>query len=172
MRATSIVIAACLLAGGCEASGPGKARPARMTYPDMMSQATPDNWRRARAWVFEFVDQQQRDMGSMTLLFTAEAVDDDSCADRHWKRARILADRLDFDFGFDLYPAYTISGPWLTIDLTSSICSVDHNLIGELSDDGASGHFTVSHSIGGENVGTFRARAADGAGAQVSRKEP
>ena len=101
MPTTTRIIIACLLLYGCEASKPTRS-PRATTYPALMAQATPESWRRSAAWIFEFLDGEERSMGSLTLLFTAEAVGAGSCSERHWKRALVVADSLDYDFGFDL----------------------------------------------------------------------
>jgi hypothetical protein len=110
------------------------------------------------AWRFDFVDNDENSFGFLTMVFTAERIDEPTCGNEHWKKMLILEDRLNFDFGVETRPAYTVHGPWLTIDLTASICYLDHNLIGDITSDGASGFFTFSHKIGGHNIGKFTAR--------------
>ena len=93
----------------------------------------------------------------MVLAFTETRVGEPICNNDGWSQMLVLEDKLNFDFGVRLRPAYLISGPWLTIDLTSSICYLDHNLIGNITPEGASGFFTSSHRIGGQNIGKFTA---------------
>ena len=54
-----------------------------------------------------------------------------------------------------MQPTYEIRGPWITIDLTGTICNVGYRFLGELGDDGATGFFNYSHKMGGENIGRF-----------------
>ena len=108
-------------------------------------------------WRFDFVDKEDDPMGYMVLQFTDEKINEPTCGNDDWSLMRVLEDNLDFDFGVDSRPAYYIHGPWLTIDLTSSVCYLDHNLIGNIDTVGASGFFNVSHKIGGQNIGRFSA---------------
>lgn len=108
-------------------------------------------------WRFDFVDDNQDSLGYLLLAFTAEAVDEPTCGKDYRKKMRVVEDRLDFDLGVEAQPAYSINGPWLTIDLTASVCYIDHNLIGDITDDGATGFFTYSHRLGGRSIGSFTA---------------
>lgn len=112
-------------------------------------------WQYPDTWEFHVVDDQQRSLGSITLRLTEEDVGDDLCADAFWKRAVVLEDRLEIDLGGEKHPAYHIEGPWLTLDLTAANCRVSHNFIGEISSERASGFFTQSHPLGGQNLGSF-----------------
>ena len=93
------------------------------------------------AWRFEFVDTNDDPLGYMVLAFTETQVGEPICDNDGWSQMLVLEDELNFDFGVESRPAYLISGPWLTIDLTSSVCYLDHNLIGNISPGGASGFF-------------------------------
>ena len=110
------------------------------------------------AWRFDFVDVDQKPLGFLVLVFSEDRVDEPTCGNDHWSRMPVVENGLDFDFGVEFRPAYTIHGPWLTIDLTSSVCYLDHMLIGNIAPDGVSGFFNLSHKIGGENIGKFTAR--------------
>lgn len=109
-------------------------------------------------WRFEFVDRNGKSMGHMLLVFTADKIDQPTCGNDDWQKMLVLEDNLDFDFGVDSRPAYSLHGPWLTIDLTSSVCYLDHILIGDMTPNAASGFFNLSHQIGGENIGRFTAK--------------
>lgn len=122
--------------------------------------ATPDaqSVEDATVWRFDFVDTDKESLGHLLLVFTQDSVDEPTCGNDHWKNMVVLENSLDFDFGVESRPAYTVNGPWLTIDLTASVCYLDHNLIGDITPDGASGFFTFSHKLGGYNIGRFTAR--------------
>jgi len=109
-------------------------------------------------WRFDFVDTNHESLGYLVLAFTEDSVDEPTCGNDYWKKIVVLEDSLDFDFGVESRPAYTVNGPWLTIDLTASVCYLDHNLIGDITRGGASGFFTFSHNLGGYNIGRFTAR--------------
>ena len=109
-------------------------------------------------WRFDFVDTDHNTLGYLLLAFTNDSIDEPTCGNDYWKKMVVLEDSLDFDFGVESRPAYTVNGPWLTIDLTASVCYIDHNLIGDITEDGASGFFTFSHKLGGYNIGRFTAR--------------
>ena len=94
----------------------------------------------------------------MVLAFTDKKIDEPACGRNEWAKMLVLEDSLDIDFGVNPQPAYLILGPWLRIDLTASACYLNHNLIGDISPDGASGHFTLTHKIGGRYLGKFTAR--------------
>jgi hypothetical protein len=110
------------------------------------------------AWRFDFVDTMDSPMGYMVMVFTDEKVDEPTCGKDEWAKMLILEDSLDIDFGVDPRPAYLIMGPWLRIDLTASVCYLNHNLIGDISPENASGYFTFTHKIGGRYIGKFTAR--------------
>ena len=110
------------------------------------------------AWRFEFVDIDEKPLGYLVLVFSEDGIDEPTCGKDHWSKMPVLENGLDFDFGVEFRPAYTIHGPWLTIDLTSSVCYLDHILIGNIAPDGVSGFFNLSHKLGGENIGSFTAR--------------
>ena len=138
-----------LLLTGCSASAPD--------IGTEISPLTPGLWRQSQLWSFELVDIHERSLGKIVLLMSDERVDVSSCDNRHWKKALVVEDELDFDFGFEIEPAYKIHGRWLNVDLTASICDADYNLNGELSKEGAAGFFNYSHLLGGRNIGTFTA---------------
>ena len=122
--------------------------------------ATPDTETRAypAVWRFDFVDNNHESLGYLLLAFTEDSVNEPTCGNDYWKNMVVLEDNLEFDFGVESRPAYTVNGPWLTIDLTASVCYIDHNLIGDITPDRASGFFTFSHKLGGYNIGRFTAR--------------
>ena len=70
----------------------------------------------AAAWRFDFVDTEDKSLGYLVMAFTDQQVDEPSCGYDYWKKMVVLDDKLDFDFGAEFQPAYTIFGPWLTID--------------------------------------------------------
>jgi len=109
------------------------------------------------AWRFDFIDTAGSSMGFMVLVFTDEKIDEPTCGNDNWARMIILEDALDIDFGVDPRPAYSLRGSWLRIDLTASVCYLNHNLIGDISPEGASGYFTLTHKIGGRYIGKFTA---------------
>ncbi len=113
-------------------------------------------------WKFDFVDTNEDSLGHLVMAFTNESIGEAGCVDEHWRQLLVDEDRLDYDLGAELRPAYTLRGPWLTINLTASVCHIDHNLIGTISPDGASGYFTFSHDLGGHNIGRFFAQPIDG----------
>jgi len=114
-------------------------------------------------WQFDFFDTNNQSLGYLLLAFTGEGIDEPTCGNDYWKKMVVLEDRLDFDFGVESRPAYSINGPWLTIDLTASVCYIDHMLIGDITQDGATGFFNFSHKLGGYNIGKFTARPYSGA---------
>lgn len=113
---------------------------------------------RIPAWRFEFVSSEQESLGYLVLVFTTDLIEEPTCGYGYWKKVAVLEDRLNFDFGTDFRPAYTIFGPWLTMDLTSASCNIDHTLIGDISSEEASGTFNLAHPLGGSNLGRFTAR--------------
>lgn len=118
---------------------------------------TPIRWQTAATWEFHITDAEQRDLGTIVLRLSPDVVEEDSCAKTGWRKAIVMEDNLDFDFSADKQPAFNISANWITIDLTATVCNVNHVLIGELVEDGAAGHFNYSHPLGGYSVGTFKA---------------
>ncbi len=110
------------------------------------------------AWRFDFVNLEKEPLGHLVLVFTTDAIDEPTCGYAHWKKAVVLEDGLNFDFGTEFRPAYTIFGPWLTMDLTSASCNIDHTLIGDIGPDEASGTFNLAHPLGGSNLGRFTAQ--------------
>ena len=109
-------------------------------------------------WRFDFVDTHHESLGHLLLAFTNESIDEPSCGNDYLKKMVVLEDGLDFDFGVESRPAYSINGPWLTVDLTASVCYIDHKLIGDITQGGAAGFFNYSHKLGGYNIGRFTAR--------------
>lgn len=93
------------------------------------------------------------------MLFTDDAVGSDACVGDHWRKALVMGNKLDFDFGVELQPAYNIDGPWLTVELTASSCSLHHRFVGDVSNDGATGSFHYVHALGATIIGTFSAKA-------------
>lgn len=127
------------------------------TYRGMMARLTPAPWQQPGTWDFHIIDPEEQSMGHIVLRLTGAPVDNPVCAEGDWYRALLLEESVDYDFGFDLRPAYRVHGQWLTVDLTSSICNADHLLNGEMDDDGASGFFNYAHRLGGNNLGKFTA---------------
>jgi hypothetical protein len=144
----SAVILLCL--AGCSTHS-------KTDFSGLIAQLTPARWQHPGTWDFRVVDQQKQSIGHLVLRLTGESVSNTACDDGEWKTAVILEDRLDYDFGFDLQPAYRVHGRWLTVDLTASMCNVDHIFNGEVDDDGASGFFNYYHRLGGNNIGAFTA---------------
>ena len=97
-------------------------------------------------------------MGHILLHFTGENVAA-PCDNRGWKRAVIVEGKIDYDFGFELQPAYRVHGHWLTVDLTASVCGADHLFNGDLGDDGASGSTRQTVPPGESRPGCRRSRA-------------
>jgi hypothetical protein len=114
---------------------------------------------RTGTWEFEVFDKEKNDLGSIVLYFsataTATATDLAPCKDGYWWRADVVSEDLEYKFGFDLKPAYRLHGPWLTVDLTSTTCSADYLLNGEMNGETAQGFFNYSHKLGGDNIGKF-----------------
>ena len=131
-------------------------------YRAVFSQMTPQSWATPGVWTFRILDRDDRPMGDIVLLLTNENPDAGSCANAGWRKAIVIDDTVDFDFGFEKSPAYSVHGRWLTVDLTASICELDHNLVGEIDEQGASGFFNFAHSLGGYNVGKFVATPGGG----------
>jgi hypothetical protein len=124
----------------------------------LMADLTPKEWRKPGVWYFYLTDEQQRDLGRIVLLLTDEIVGSEECTDRHWRKAIVMDTSLDFDFGVDLQPAYNLHGPWLTVELTASSCSLNHRLVGDVSSGGAAGSFHYLHALNASIVGTFSAK--------------
>lgn len=153
-RMIGIFAAVCLLAS-CETP------PRPVNYPGLVASVTPAAWSQPALWDFEVFDKSGQPAGGVVLYFTEEPVTSDFCAAPHWRKAIVVYDDLDIEFDFDKQAAYSISGPWLTMDLTASSCSVDHNFVGQIDDDGARGYFNLAHSLGGKNLGKFIAKPAE-----------
>jgi hypothetical protein len=128
-----------------------------VNYDAYFEQLTPGRWQQPGTWRFEVVDNQQRSLGHILLLLSGQDTDSEDCVDEGWKKAVVLVDTLDVDFGFDINPAYNIHGRWLTIDLTATVCDADYKLFGQLDGENAAGNFNYSHLLGGYNIGTFTA---------------
>ncbi len=126
-------------------------------YRGIFAQITPARWQQPGTWNFRVVSEQEQPMGHIIVRLTNEYVADDACHDDNWMQAVILENKLDYDFGFDLHPAYRVHGRWLTLDLTASMCHVGHIFNGEVDDDGASGFFNYYHRLGGTYIGTYTA---------------
>lgn len=141
----SIMLVLCL--GGCASTNHDSSQ----LTPTLDAEAAD------LAWRFDFVDTTDAPIGYMVLAFTDEKIDEPACGRNEWAKMLVLEDSLDIDFGVVPQPAYLILGPWLRIDLTASVCYLNHNLIGDISPDGASGHFTLTHKIGGSYLGKFTA---------------
>jgi len=144
------LVAVILGAVGCASSPPDER--------DSEDKADGEAVTMAATWRFDFVDTDEKSMGHMLLVFTEDRIDEPTCGNDSWQKMQVLEDNLDFDFGVDSRPAYSIHGPWLTIDLTSSVCYLDHVLIGNIAAESASGFFNMSHQIGGQNLGSFTAQ--------------
>jgi hypothetical protein len=125
--------------------------------PEIATSDAGETAARNAVWQFDFVDTEQRSRGYLLLAFTDELVDQPTCGNDYWKKIVVLDDGLDFDLSVEPRPAYTVNGPWLTMDLTASVCYLDHKLIGDITPDGASGFFNFSHQLGGYNIGKFTA---------------
>jgi len=138
-----------LCIGGCTSIPPGKLE---------LAAADTERPRCQDVWQFDFVDTNNESLGYLLLALTDDSVAEPTCGNDYWKKMVILEDSLDFDFGVESRPAYTVNGPWLTADLTASVCYIGHMLIGEFTPDGASGFFNFSHKLGGYNIGRFTAR--------------
>ena len=145
---TLLTLIVCLY--GCVSTQPSDqdlaATPATYTVEDQT------------VWRFDFVDTDQESLGYLLMVFTDDSVNEPTCGNDYWKNMLVLENSLDFDFGVESHPAYTVRGPWLTIDLTASVCYFDYKLIGDITPDGASGFFTFTHKLGGDYLGRFTAR--------------
>ena len=125
---------------------------------EILSDLTPERWRQPSVWHFYVLDEQQRKLGRISLLLTDEQITSDYCVDDYWKKAIVMDSDLDFDFGVELLPAYHLNGPWLTVELTSSSCSLRHRFVGDADNDGATGSFHYIHSLNATIVGSFSAK--------------
>lgn len=123
----------------------------------LMATMTPAQWRDGGVWYFEVVDTEQNSIGHIVLLLTGDDVVESACLENHWKNAIVLENDLDFDFGFDVVPAYHVTGTQLAVELTASSCSVHHRFVGEATSEGASGSFHYLYSLDGDVVGAFTA---------------
>ena len=143
--AGSMIILLCLT--GCASNK-------QANFGALFAQLTPERWKHPGVWDIQIKNSQNESMGELRLHLTGERASE-FCDDADWKRADIIHGTIDYDFGFDLRPAYRVHGNWITIDLTAAVCGADHLLNGELSGDEASGFFNYSHRLGGNNIGTF-----------------
>ena len=143
--AGSMIMLLCLT--GCAS----KKQP---NFGALFAQLTPERWKHPGVWDFQVENSQNESMGEIRMHLTGESTSG-FCDDGDWQRADIIHGSIDYDFGFDLRPAYRIHGNWITVDLTAAVCGADHLLNGELKRDTASGFFNYSHRLGGNNVGTF-----------------
>lgn len=100
-------------------------------------------------------------MGYLRLYLTDRPLESEDCDVSGWYRADVIENELDYRLAAELAPGYTISGPWLTVDLAATSCNIGYKMIGTITDDGAAGHFNFVHSLGGENIGKFLARPAE-----------
>lgn len=132
----------------------GCAERTRPDFAALMTQLTPTTWRQAGAWNFHISGREQESLGHITLRLTGESIDL-ACDENDWKRAIVVENKLKYDFGFALQPAYRFHGHWLTVDLTAANCGADHLLNGEMKNSNATGFFNYSHRLGGNNIGTF-----------------
>jgi hypothetical protein len=132
----------------------GCASNKQVNFGAFFAQLTPEPWTHPGVWDFQVKNSQNESIGELRMHLTGESASE-FCDDGDWKRADIIHGSIDYDFGFDLRPAYRVHGNWITLDLTAAVCGADHLLNGELSDTGASGFFNYSHRLGGNNVGTF-----------------
>lgn len=123
----------------------------------LMAAMTPAQWRNGGVWYFDVVDTEQKSIGHIVLLLTGDEVVENACLENHWKNAIVLENDLDFDFGFDIVPAYHVTGTQLAVELTASSCSVHHRFVGEATSEGASGSFHYLYSLNGNVVGAFTA---------------
>jgi hypothetical protein len=124
----------------------------------ILSDLAPERWRQPGVWHFYVVDEENRELGRISLLLTGEQVSSDSCVDDYWKKAIVMDSDVDFDFGVDMSPAYHLNGPWLTVELTSSSCSLRHRFVGDATEDGATGSFHYIHSLNAQIIGSFTAK--------------
>jgi hypothetical protein len=150
VKVSAKVLFLLLCLGNCGASAPGGQ--------SILSDMTPEAWREPRVWHFFVTDEQERQLGSIALLLTKEGVGPDTCVDSYWRKAIVMESTLDFDFGVDISPAYHLNGPWLTVELTAASCSLNHRLIGDADNDGASGSFHYIHSLNATIIGSFYAK--------------
>jgi hypothetical protein len=148
------LIALILCAYGCTSSQLGSK--------DVAAATDAESAVHQAVWQFDFVDTNNEPLGYLLLAFTDERIDEPTCGNDYWKKMVLLENNLDFDFGVESLPAYFINGPWLTIDLTASVCYIDHTLIGDITQEGAAGFFNFSHQLGGYNIGRFTARPYSG----------
>jgi hypothetical protein len=123
----------------------------------LIASMTPTQWRDGGTWYFDVVDNDQNSIGHIVLLLTGDEVAENACLGNHWKNAIVLDNDLDYDFGFDIVPAYHVNGTLLAVELTASSCSVHHRFVGEATSEGASGSFHYLYSLNGDVVGAFTA---------------
>lgn len=127
-------------------------------------------WQQARVWTFDVTDSRGAPMGYVTLGLTAEAAPAGPCGQPGGYRAEILDVDMKYEFVAELLPTYVISGPWITVDLTSGACNAAYKFIGTASESGASGYFNFVHSVGAENIGSFNAYARPGSESESDGK--
>ena len=122
--------------------------------PEIFS-AVPARWQQAGEWQFYVTDMNDEPAGELVLLLSSTPLESESCDTSGWYRADVIDNTLDMELAAEMIPGYMISGPWITVDLSATSCNTGYKLIGTLSENGASGHVSFVHSIGGEHIGNF-----------------
>ena len=157
IRLNSVILLIAVCAGCVQTpTGENKKAPPK-TFSGLMSSATPDAWREPGLWDFQVRDDDDALLGNVVLYLTGDRIEDASCADKYWQKAVVVYDDLDLEISLQKEVAYNISGPWLTVNLTSADCNIGHNFVGQVDHGGASGFFNLTHTFGGQNLGTFSA---------------
>ena len=161
LKLATLLIIACT--GCAQTPTEEKKRASPKTFSGLMSSATPDAWRAPGLWDFQVKSDDDTLLGNVVLYLTGDRIDGISCADKRWQKAIVVYDDLDLEISLQKEVAYNISGPWLTVNLTSADCNIGHNFVGQVDQEGASGFFNLTHTFGGHNLGSFSAvPAAEG----------
>jgi len=130
-------------------------------HPAPVFEPVPASWQQSDEWQFIVTDGNQQALGYLRLNLTDRPLESEDCDVSGWYRADVIENKLDYELAAELAPGYSIKGPWITVDLTATTCNIGYKMVGTITNDGAAGHFNFVHSLGGENVGKFRARPAD-----------
>lgn len=146
------LISVLIALGACAQSD---TEPELSDEPSVFAAVQTTTGRLSQHWKFEITAADDTALGDIELLLTNEVFEQLECDGQAWRRAEVIDNGLEYDIGDDISPAFILRGPWLTIDLAATTCNMGYRLVGTLTGQAATGHFSFVHSLGGEYVGTF-----------------
>lgn len=121
-------------------------------WQERAAQPTPLAWVEGARWEFSFPEYEtKRKKGSeshdIVVMVTNEPAV--TCVSGEWRQLKVLDDRS----GITRNPAYSVEGRNLKVLLSTGLCDVYDDLIGELVEDRFLGKRAFSHLLGGEDSG-------------------